>query len=559
MSLDSNKSLSRLTTHPTEHANDTTIHTQSDLTPKSKQTTHLLLNDIHHQSQMDQHYWYFIPESIFYPTNDTDSDTPSGWVYDPLKSIYLYTHDNHHLNVLTRDVYLECWHYEFKCVYYIHSTDLSVSWIKPPLNNVILMCKSLQDKHPRCQPSKIFTPPPSANSNNPSNVGKISGPVEYRADIAQQMNPMNAPVNNMDNGKMSSNELSSLPSLPQSIKDDISHFHLDGFANQYFTVHKKGIIFKKRIPNQELLWYHPYLKQPLMNIHKSLWKLSLTSFKLINKVIATDDKKDDKSKAVETWSTGACPMTELAALCDMGIHHGALRDEIYVQLVKQCNGNTNSTSLLRAFKCMSVLLNVFPPSKNFESYLLNYLSIMVHSGNSEKQDNGKHESVSSQLSLDTSKQIQEWAKQCTTSNIIQVAKYNYKKLIKICQSGPRGKNPLELEIMKYWDGAFTNALFGESLVDIMQRQQESSDTIPRTINGKQVETKVSDLQVPRILLFLSESLLELGGLKTEGIFRVPGDAESVNQMVYFYLFRKSNAKIMNIRSLIMIQILVRHY
>lgn len=38
------------------------------------------------------------------------------------------------------------------------------------------------------------------------------------------------------------------------------------------------------------------------------------------------------------------------------------------------------------------------------------------------------------------------------------------------------------------------------------------------------------LKVPVILPFLAEGILSLGGLQSEGIFRVPGDNDSVSEL-----------------------------
>ena len=42
------------------------------------------------------------------------------------------------------------------------------------------------------------------------------------------------------------------------------------------------------------------------------------------------------------------------------------------------------------------------------------------------------------------------------------------------------------------------------------------------------EKDYPELKVPKVLVFLAESILKLGGAKTEGIFRIPGDTFSVN-------------------------------
>ena len=64
------------------------------------------------------------------------------------------------------------------------------------------------------------------------------------------------------------------------------------------------------------------------------------------------------------------------------------------------------------------------------------------------------------------------------------------------------------------DAAFYPSVYGESLTKIMQLQASS----------------YPNLMVPVILPFLADGILALGGTQSEGIFRVPGDADSVSEL-----------------------------
>lgn len=63
-------------------------------------------------------------------------------------------------------------------------------------------------------------------------------------------------------------------------------------------------------------------------------------------------------------------------------------------------------------------------------------------------------------------------------------------------------------------------MFGESLEFIMNLQ---SKTDPM-------------LQIPQIVPFLANVVRETNGQKSEGIFRVPGDADAVTDLVRFASF-----------------------
>lgn len=62
--------------------------------------------------------------------------------------------------------------------------------------------------------------------------------------------------------------------------------------------------------------------------------------------------------------------------------------------------------------------------------------------------------------------------------------------------------------------AFYPSVFGQSLDHIMRSQ---SSTYP-------------DRMVPVILPFLAEGIVALDGLNTEGMFRIPGDADAVAEL-----------------------------
>lgn len=148
---------------------------------------------------------------------------------------------------------------------------------------------------------------------------------------------------------------------------------------------------------------------------------------------------------------------------------------------------------------MCVLLITFPPSKNFETYLQSF--IQQHTSQQE-------------------------------GRVDIMAKYCLRRLAFIAQKGPRGKPPTVAEIetaavssitqchlcsqnsVPVQDAAFHPSTFGESLDAIIRLQER---TYPHQ-------------KVPIILPFLADGILALGGPKSEGIFRVPGDGDSVSEL-----------------------------
>jgi len=128
-----------------------------------------------------------------------------------------------------------------------------------------------------------------------------------------------------------------------------------------------------------------------------------------------------------------------------------------------------------------VLLVTFPPSQNFETYLRAF----IQQGTTQPE-----------------------------GRVDLMAKHCLRRLAHISKKGPRGKPPSIAEIETASDAAFHPSIFGESLDAIFRLQER---TYPAH-------------QVPIILPFLADGILALGGTKAEGIFRVPGDGDSVAEL-----------------------------
>lgn len=259
-------------------------------------------------------------------------------------------------------------------------------------------------------------------------------------------------------------------SLPSDLQSDINRFQINGFAKKFFSTHKKGL-FRKKVPLEKLLvWTSESLSQPLMVLDKSLHKDALKCFKGVQR--AMGDRPPVKSTS---------DPSEIQWIVERGIAHGGLRDEIYVQVCRQLTDNPKPESVKKGWQILSVIVTCFPPSKNFESYFKNFLQSNLRMASTE---------------------------------IKELGIYCNNKFERICKSGPRGKVPALSEIEQGMEAAFNPSVFGESLPTIMKLQEKEHPL----------------LQIPRVLPFLSDSILQLRGDQSEGIFRVPGDMEQVAEL-----------------------------
>jgi hypothetical protein len=179
-----------------------------------------------------------------------------------------------------------------------------------------------------------------------------------------------------------------------------------------FNTHKRGL-FGKRLTQDDLLsWSKEPITKPLLRtMDKVLKKEAPEIFKLIQTYMG-----DKKSKQIASLNT-------CLELTTKGWSLPTIRDELYLQLIKQTSYNINAESLQRGWELMAVCLSFFPPSSKFQCLLEKYISL---------QTNGDADTPEVPISI--------YAKVCQ------------KRLEKILQTGPKKglKKPTfeEIELSK---------------------------------------------------------------------------------------------------------------
>lgn len=304
-------------------------------------------------------------------------------------------------------------------------------------------------------------------------------------------------------------ETGSHPGLPSELVSDIQQFSETDYAKQYFSTHRSGFIFKRKIPVEQLMkWQKAPLTSPLLVLTRELHKEAVKIFKSIQFImgdlrerdlrptpagslrgVQSDSASNQQSSSPISFSASSTSLTNSSgpvleqqrSVLGSGLLYGELRDEIYCQLMKQLSGNPSTESVFKGWQFLCVLLLTFPPSKNFETYLQSFIT--------------KHTTTQG-------------------GRVDVIAKYCLRRLSTISIKGPRGKPPSAHEIETASDAAFNPSTFGESLDAIFRLQ----------------ERNYPHQKVPIILPFLANGILALGGRKAEGIFRVPGDSDSVSEL-----------------------------
>jgi myosin heavy subunit len=122
----------------------------------------------------------------------------------------------------------------------------------------------------------------------------------------------------------------------------------------------KGVLLQKR-----------KLKEGMLKWQQTLIPRSLTELEPENSKIAVQVHKSllgymgDKSMAF--------PATLAQDILQKGLEQPQLRDEIYLQVMKQLSSNPTADSIAKGWQVMCMCVSTFPPSMEFELYLLNFM------------------------------------------------------------------------------------------------------------------------------------------------------------------------------------------
>ncbi|KAI9493892.1 hypothetical protein BDB00DRAFT_821151 [Zychaea mexicana] len=325
-----------------------------------------------------------------------------------------------------------------------------------------------RSKHSSSSPWKSFV---TRSQSSPRNSVAVSTPVN-NPDAADAMSPIkNHSVVEFPTGPLAQTD--EKPALPTNLKQEINQFAIDGFAKKYFATHKRGLIFRRRVPMNEMLqWTKDSIKQPLIMLNKDLYKDALKCFKLVQAIMG-DRPRSRQSNEIE----------EYHMLLGCGISKGQMRDEIYVQVCKQLHNNPTNKSIKKGWEILCVISVTFPPSKNLESYLTDFVEQSQHT---------------------------------STNQVDVMSEYVSTRLKRICARGAKGKVLTAAEIERAKEAPFKPSIFGESLGMIVN--------LPGHCGGD------DGLKIPKIVPFLADAVLQMKGQQSEGIFRVPGDAEEVTDL-----------------------------
>uniref|UniRef100_A0A674H8H5 Rho GTPase-activating protein 39 n=1 Tax=Taeniopygia guttata TaxID=59729 RepID=A0A674H8H5_TAEGU len=285
-----------------------------------------------------------------------------------------------------------------------------------------------------------------------------------------------------------------------TLRKPISQSSMADWASKNLNMHTQGI-FRRRISISNMLsWNGGSIKKPmLITSNRTIKKEACEMFKLVQSYMGDRQTRMDRNHVALVTVTKCWSMQ-------------GLRDELYIQLIRQTTDNVCYRSLAWGWELMAISLAFFSPSPKFQSYLEGY--IYRHLDSDKKTHQGACGSENKKITKSRKKRKQNTEDEGLP--ISTYAKYCYRKLHKVAVTGGKKglRKPTVEEIKHARNAILTPSLFGSSLEEIMLRQQ---DMYPGN-------------KLPWVQTQLSQQVLALGGEQTEGIFRIPGDIDEVNAL-----------------------------
>lgn len=282
---------------------------------------------------------------------------------------------------------------------------------------------------------------------------------------------------------------------------------IEDWASKHLNMHTQGL-FRRRVSIANMLsWNRGSIKKPmLVTSNRTVRKEACEMFKLVQAYMGDRPSRLDRRH---------CALLIVTKCWDMP----GLRDELYVQLVRQTTGNASPRSLAAGWELMAVSLAFFAPSPKFRCYLEGYIQRHTEPASDKKLT----QFILDQQDLKLKKNSKSRKKRKQNSDdeeeglpISTYAKFCHRKLQKVAITGGKKglRKPTVEEVDHSRRAIVTPSLFGSSLEEVMERQ---SELFP-------------DRKLPWVQVQLSQYVLGLGGAQTEGIFRVPGDIDEVNAL-----------------------------
>lgn len=149
---------------------------------------------------------------------------------------------------------------------------------------------------------------------------------------------------------------------------------MEDWASKHLNLHTQGL-FRRRVSIANMLsWNRGSIKKPmLVTSNRLVRKEACEMFKLVQAYMGDRPSRLDRRH---------CALLIVTKCWDIP----GLRDELYVQLVRQTTGNASPRSLAAGWELMAVSLAFFAPSPKFRCYLEGYIQRHTEPASDKKRE-----------------------------------------------------------------------------------------------------------------------------------------------------------------------------
>uniref|UniRef100_A0A672LXI3 Rho GTPase-activating protein 39-like n=1 Tax=Sinocyclocheilus grahami TaxID=75366 RepID=A0A672LXI3_SINGR len=222
--------------------------------------------------------------------------------------------------------------------------------------------------------------------------------------------------------------------------------NMEDWASKNLNQHTQGL-FRRRVSIANMLsWNRGSIKKPMLIISdRSVKKEACEMFKLVQAYMGDRPARLDKRLAALQVVTKCWGMQ-------------GLRDELYVQLVRQTTGNLSLRSLEAGWELMAISLAFFSPSPKFRRYLEGYIQRHLEPSTDKKilQHIMEQQDIKNKKNSKSGKKRRQNNEEEEGLSISTYAKYCYRKLQKVAITG--GKKLSETDEYVYHKQAWLKLL-----------------------------------------------------------------------------------------------------
>ncbi|KAL0476246.1 Rho GTPase-activating protein ArhGAP [Acrasis kona] len=263
------------------------------------------------------------------------------------------------------------------------------------------------------------------------------------------------------------------------------------YAAHHFVVFKRGL-FRITTPVDKAFIHTK--KMPIAPMHKNIVSdAAINSYLLCYEMLLVymDDRKFKETtqqfKEVIDSEAKCNGFDLIKALLTQLFKTTTIRDEIIVSVCKQCIKNTTGlSSVLKGIQLLALLLSCFPPtSLELQGAILHFL---------------QKDLVNQEINQDI-------------KNFALLAEKRFRQSSTL---GPRKTIPSDPEIRSVTSVEPPQPVFGVTIDEYMEWQKKKFPNV--------------DQKSPYVLVVIVQELEKINGLKTEGIFRLPGNTKKVEEL-----------------------------